>query len=278
VAGGGIERIEMFQYERPPQRFIVIGTPSLGRIRMEWHYAMLALRTPLNTKVHHYSVGGRTVHDARNEIVARALALNASHVYFVDDDTAPPPDALMRLLARDRAIVSGLYYAKTSIPQPLVLHGRWAGTAKSWTPGEVVECYGHGMGCTLIRCEVFTDLATRGAVEGTGQPCPACGGKGCAGCLSTGTGLKWFYTTDETVVGPDQMPLRVYQTEDTYFLERAAEAGYQPSVDTGVFCWHFDLDTGKAYPVKQYEEYRSRGTVTWDTEAGPVTWNGVQPS
>ena len=274
---GGADQYTAESFPRPTPRLIVLGVPTLGLVHMRWRYAMQMLKQPMNTRVHEYSVWGLSTADARNVIVARALKLEASHVFFVDDDTLIPPDALIDLLARDRPIVSGLYYAKTAAPQPLVLHGRFEGTAKGWQPGDLVECYGHGMGCTLIRTEVFADLAARGAIEQTTAPCSACNGEGCAGCQQTGKALRWFYTTDSVVTGPDGHPVRTHQTEDVYFLERAKTAGYQPAVDTGIFCWHHDTQTDKVYPLKQWEEFSRAGTVTWETATGPVTWKGVSP-
>ena len=46
---------------------------------------------------------------ARNTLVQRALDSKSEWIFFVDDDQALRPDTLMRLLAHDQPIVSGLY-------------------------------------------------------------------------------------------------------------------------------------------------------------------------
>ena len=49
---------------------------------------------------------------ARNVLAAEALRRGAGHILYVDDDVVLPPDALVRLLARDVPVVSGVYYRR----------------------------------------------------------------------------------------------------------------------------------------------------------------------
>lgn len=274
----GVVAYDVREHERPPEVLIVIGIPTLGMVHIQLMYHCMALTHPVNAKVRYLSTVGTGTGHGRNEIVAHALRVGASHVFFVDDDTWPPAHALVRLLDDHRPIVSGLYFAKVSSPQPLVLHGAYTGTAKSWRPGELVECYAHGMGCTLIQIGVFRDLYERGFVEtDPAMPCTFCGGVGCKGCVQTGHMVRWFYATRTSIVDAAGYQGHQHQTEDVYFLERAAKAGYQPTVDTGVFAWHYDHTDGKVYPLKQYQEWRTTGTITWETDEGPVVWSGMGP-
>jgi hypothetical protein len=255
--------ISINTYDTGPRPVIMVGIPSFGMVHLFFAARLLNLRTPMNSIVRHCYVVGKEVGDARNEIVAKALdievqdpSLRCSHVFFLDDDVLFHPDALLKLLSHQRPIVSGLYYTKSSVPTPLVLHGDYGGTARSWTPGELVECAGHGMGLTLINADVFRALRDGLSTDAHGYP-------------------EWFKTTkDSALLRPDGVPQVFNQTEDMAFLTKAAALGYQPAVDTSAqtFGWHLDTKAMKAYPAAQWAEFLSTGRVTWPTANGPVVW------
>jgi hypothetical protein len=262
------DTVETIVHETKPRDVIVLGVPTFGQVHVFWASRLFAnLRHPMNRIVRTIIVVGREVGDARNEIVSRALAieeqdptLRCSHVFFVDDDVLVHPDALVKLLAHKRPIVSGLYFAKSSVPTPLVLSGEDEGTEFSWTPGDLVECWAHGMGVTLIEADVFRRLRAETDLGQDGKGYP-----------------KWFATTrDEAlVVRPDGVPRVHNQTEDVYFLRRAASLGYQPAVDTSPqsFAFHWAQVEQRAYPIKQWFEYQRQGTITWEMPDGQkVVW------
>jgi hypothetical protein len=247
---------EIEQIEQDTAKVIYLAVPTFGQVSIEWHTHMMLLQNPLNKSVFHGCVRGTEVGTARNILVDQALnyrhpgGLTVSHVLFVDDDCLVPPYALTRLLSHKRPIVSGLYFAKTDSPQPLMLRGEYGGLVESWTPGEMVECDGHGMGCTLIETRVFRDVAASGLV-GTE--------------LWHGREIAQFFkTTRDDFALEDGSPKLFNQTEDMYFLSRARSLGHQPSVDTGCFVWHWDESRKTAFPLKQWQEFRTVGTVTWD--------------
>jgi len=122
-------------------------------------------------------VRGYDVATARNRIAEKALELNADYVLTVDNDVVLPKDALQSLLEDPKEVCVGyyahrgndnLYHGRTCICKlydkdgkeyyhfPLEseytaeeLHGmKKAGTTK-------IEVHGGGMGCALIRTEVF---------------------------------------------------------------------------------------------------------------------------
>lgn len=255
------DTLEIATHELAAREFIAIGVPTFGTVHMFWvgrHYNM---RFPMNKVARQFYVIGREVGHARNEIVAKALAaesdgMRCSHVFFLDDDVLIHPDALVRLYDRNRDIVSGLYFAKQNVPTPLVLMDD--GVCRSWKPGEVVDCAGHGMGLTLIRSEVFKRVRDEFALplDPFGHP-------------------EWFKTTkDEPAVTKDGTPLRTSYTEDMHFLHMARQLGYQPCVDTSseAFAFHWAQPELRAYPLKQWFEFSKTGTITWETEGEPVVW------
>ena len=265
MSRGAADRIDIATHQTGPREVIALGVPSFGMVHLFWSARLYNLRMPMNRIVRHLYVVGKEVGHARNEIVAKALAMEqddpgirCTKLLFLDDDVLFHPDVLLKLLAVNRPIVSGLYYTKTSVPVPLVLSDEYAGT-KSWTPGEIVDCAAHGMGLCLIDTEVFRRVRDELdiGVDPFGYP-------------------NWFATTrDASIVRPDGVPAISNQTEDVAFLQKAVALGYQPCVDTSpqAFAWHLDTKTQTAYPQKQWAEFLTSGTVTWDTDAGPVVWS-----
>lgn len=223
---------EIRQYEGLTPSIILVGVPSFGLVSIQWHSHMMQIQTPLNRVLRHLYVQGKEVGDARNEIVEHALAFQGplgeriSHVLFIDDDVLVPSHAIAQLMSHQRPIVSGLYYAKTPTPQPLILSHKHAGVITEFHEGELVECDAHGMGCTLIAREVFEAI-----------PAP------------------WFQTTNQR--GPDQdgAPVFIHQTEDVWFLDKARRAGFQPCVDTGLFCFHWSNAERLAYPLHKWKAH-----------------------
>lgn len=268
MSRGAADTVEISQHAVGPRDVIVIGIPTFGMVPIYFMGRMQNLRMPMNRIVRQVYVIGKEVGAARNEIVAKALqieeddpTLRCSHILFLDDDVLCHQDALLKLLQDDRPIVSGLYYTKSAVSTPLVLHGEYGGTAKDWMPGDLVDCWAHGMGLTLIDADVFRRLRdeTTLGVDDYGYP-------------------TWFQTTrDSMTVTPSGVPAVMNQTEDVYFLRQAAALGYQPCVDTSfeAFAWHFDTKKFVGYPAKQWHEFVERNTITWETSAGPVTWRAA---
>ncbi len=214
-------------------QLIAVAAPTLGTVSMYWTKAMLDLRMPMNVARYGTitTAIGDAVAPARNAIVSEVLAAESrhgdrvTHVFFVDDDVIVSQSALTQLYLRGLPLVSGYYYAKTDPPQPLILPAKHGGVLTSFPPDTLLPVYAHGMGCTLIAREVFE---------------------------ATGAG-DWFRTIDGEQDGEDI----VSQTEDAYFCELAASAGYQPTVDTGVFGFHWDARIGEAYPRETWAAYRA---------------------
>jgi hypothetical protein len=236
---------------RSKERVIYLAVPSFGMVSMRWHAHMLQLKNPLNRSVFHGYGLGMEVGQARNHLIQQAMnwqndiGHTVSHVFFVDDDVLIPPYALDVLLSRNRPIVAGLYYAKSESPQPLILMEPSGGVLQRIPRNTVVECYAHGMGCTLIEMRVFRDLLASGLIERDANGIP-----------------QFFKTTrDQLIVKDGQAPVIYNETEDVYFLKRAAQLGFQPAVDTGVFSFHWDQKQGVAYPLHYWAEFNKTGNV-----------------
>lgn len=263
MSRGSADTHDFAVHNTAPRTFIAIGIPSFGMVHLFFTSRLLNLRIPVNMVIRWIYCIGKEVGDARNEIVARALQADDSDmrcqaVFFLDDDVLFHPDVLNRLLSHRRPIVSGLYYTKTAEATPLALHDEGQGTAHSWTPGDLLEVAGHGMGLTLIDADVFRRMRDEQDIGLDPHGFP-----------------RWFRTVRDEVLTLPGRPTGTYnQTEDMHFLTRARALGYQPAVDTGAsaFGWHFDPKRNVGYPLPQWQEWTQTGRITWPTAAGPVVW------
>lgn len=158
---------------------------------------------------------------ARNAFAKAAVDRNADYLLFIDDDMIFEPDALTRLLARDKDIIAGLFFQRTQPVTPLVFRfqkpepGADFGTFHKFTPSEIftaektgalLECDATGTGFTLIKTDVFT------ALKADDPQAP------------------WFQTVDRGEAG--------FMSEDVYFCTRAKECGFRVFVDTSLKVGH----------------------------------------
>lgn len=196
---------------------IFIGLPTMGELNT---YTVVSIMTYFTNSVHRgdmdmmvYPTVGIRPHDrARNTIVEEFLKTDATHLFFIDADTVPPPDALDKLLKADKDIISGL--------TPIIEHdpnraNDSSGFYKKWNcVGEddqllkpnmgIVPIKGAGGSCILIKREVF---------EGMEYP--------------------WYKFATE-----DDNGKKVEISEDIYFVIMAISKGFKPFADTSVIAKH----------------------------------------
>jgi hypothetical protein len=116
---------------------LLVGIPTTGLVRIEWHAAFMSLVTPVNwsrvtmTQYLNTFIPLRyQVADAQNLIVKQAVERDFEWLLLYEHDVLPPPDALMRLnryMTQEKTpVVSGLYYTRSMPADPLVFRGRGA--------------------------------------------------------------------------------------------------------------------------------------------------------
>jgi len=142
-----------------------------------------------------------------------------SHMFILENDIIPPPDALERLLAVDADITYAVYCFRRGTPVVNITHIDTTNTltdnAAEWRRdferGAVVPCTGLGFGCTLIRRHVLerfemrsrfgggdadTELAKDARAAGLVQRAHlgvVCGHKRPDGCVLWPTATRPFY-------------------------------------------------------------------------------------
>lgn len=230
---------------------VLFGTPTLGMVRIEWHNAMQGLVVPTNWSNSAQSPINFQTHDAQNLIADHALKNGFEWILFIEDDTVPPPDLLIKLAPylekKKIPVVSGLYYLKGGREEPLMFRGRGVGAYKRWKAGDKVWVDGVPTGCLLIHCSLIFAYAKEAddyTVQANGMKLP----------------LKKIFDAPRKVFSDSG--LRSYQkllgTSDLWFCDEVIRRGllkkagwkdiaakkYPFLVDTSIRCGHIDRDSG----------------------------------
>lgn len=105
-----------------------------------------------------------SVANARNEFVEMCQErLKPDYIFFNDADTIPPSNVLQRLIKDNKDIVSGLYFRRKWPYPPLIMvkhptvKDRYNFLAE-YPRNALLECDSIGMGCCLIKMDVFDKI------------------------------------------------------------------------------------------------------------------------
>ena len=258
-------------------RGMVCGIPSFGMIHVDFAVSMAQQAMPINFGMQFMTPGhtqplkhvrwdweeGKIVHvsewkkknpghpmfntpwihevgEARNILVQYCIDNNVEYLFFRDDDTVCPPDAINKLYSDKLDIVGGYYMSKQMPPHGLILAEGYLAGYDDFRPGEIVRCNHIGMGMTLIRVEVFKKIREELGVK------------------------HWFKTVNSLEDNDIQehAPNAGRMTEDVYFCSLARAVGYTVNCDTGVCGHHIDVKTHTRYYY--HEGIRNGCWETWD--------------
>lgn len=156
---------------------VLVGLSTMEHIRKaDFLPYFLGLVKPNNTLI--CTVHGQSPAKARNILIEQALEQNCTHLLIIDDDMMYPGDALQKLLAHDKDVVSGLYLMRNYPHFPVIFDEAYEdGKCKFafLTPETkglipVVNC---GFGFVLIKTDVFRKMGkgpwvTLGEIEKDG--------------------------------------------------------------------------------------------------------------
>lgn len=189
-------------------RKVLIVVPT--REKAEKLACLENLVTPSGVQVKYYNVYGRSVHDAYNDAAMTAIKDGADFMLTIEDDTFPPENAFSLLL--DMFEEYG--------PKSIV--GAWY--PKKQKPREGTP--------------IVLKNGKRSALKDDGK-------------------IHEVYTIP---MGCTLFPISVFLnsvypyfattehlTQDSFFSQKAREAGYKLIVNTSIKCGHLDINTGKIY-------------------------------
>lgn len=200
----------------------IIICPTRGVIPARVVQSFMGLMRPMNQKV----IGpifavGMEVGAAYNSIIESILAnpelSKYKYILTIEEDNMPPSDGLLKLYeSMDKYdVVQGLYWTKGEGGQPMI-YGDPNVFPKNFIPqipktGEIMPCNGLGMGFNLFKLDMFKD-------PDISKP--------------------WFKTVQEVVPGQGAKSY----TQDLFFYENAAKAGYVFACNCDVRVGHYDIN------------------------------------
>lgn len=240
------------------QKKLLVGTPTLGNIRMEWAAARYGQIIPSNwSKVdmiqylNSFIPMRYSIADAQNLIVQEALNKGYEWVLFLEDDTIPPPDAFLRFndYIRDgkTPVVSGLYFTRSDPAEPMVYRGRGNSYFTDWKLGDKVWVDGVPTGMLLVDMKLMkivwddspeylsNGIKTRRVFETPGK--------------------TWFNEetgSQEMLVGTSDLDWCKRVIERGYLKEywpELAKKKYPFLIDTNIACDHIDRLDGTRFPI-----------------------------
>jgi len=242
-----------------PRNRLLIVTPTLGLVRMEWSMARYGQATPPNWSSASASLGigavvpmHYLVADAQNLGCEDVVNKNYEWLLLWEDDVIAPYDALLQLnkyiCKADIPVVSGLYFQKSTFSEPLIYRGLGTGAFTDFKVGDKVWADGVPTGFLLIHSKIIRLMYAES------EPYKTLGGR---------TTRKIFETPAKIYYDPKTATYASGSgTSDLYWCNRVikenvlARAGwpkisrrkYPFLVDTKIFCKHIELSTGKQYP------------------------------
>ena len=228
---------------------LTIAVPHTGRyLPAQFTWAFANLHPPMNYNTRYVNTYKMPVDTARNLMAEQAVQHKSKYLLFIDEDVILPPHALRQLIFTaehrpDAGAIAGIYCHKAKPPMPMVFRGNGGGPYWDWKLGEVFEITGSGMGCTLIRVEVFMNIEK-----------------------------PWFKSVDDMSSFLDGVNFGQLWTEDLYFYKKLTDAGYKAYADSNVLCDHWDLDNniGIGLPInsKPMQGVKTKGKKIVDLGAG----------
>ena len=222
---------------------VVIAYPFGGRpVPCDWHLAVRSLQLLTNARVveiyrRSYLKGDKMtlpLEVAQTQLVEEALRLEAQYILFIEDDTIPPPGTipeLTRMLdGADESFMTcgGIYTTRSNPPEPIVYREPGGGPFWNWKLGDIFECWACGMGCQMIRMELFKKM-----------PKPW---------------FKEIKSREEALEFSDLFPdalnksvQDVRVSTDMFFFTKMASMGFKGLAHGGVLPVHWDVEKNQGY-------------------------------
>lgn len=159
---------------------------------------------------------------ARNECVRKCRGANFEWLLFIDDDVFLPKDAVAKLLASGKELISGIYWTKSvDNTSPVIFEKMGAGPMYNFEPDKVIPIGGSGLGACLIHMSIFDDF------DKAGIP---------------------YFVENWVYVDPAGQKLKCPIGEDHYFFLKAKEFGHQAFAHSGILCDHYDHKSDRFFP------------------------------
>lgn len=245
---------------------VLVATPTLGLVRMEWVAARYNQIIPTNwskTDMIQYMNGyiplRYTVADAQNLAVKACLDGGFEWLMLIEDDTMPPPDMFLRFTEymdkADIPVVSGLYFTRSEPPEPMVYRGRGNHYFTGWKLEDKVWVDGVPTGMLIIHADLLKvayDDSPEYNIQHTGSS---------ARRVFSSPTQTWFNEetgAQETLIGTSDLDFCSRVIKESY-LEKAgfpkiAKKKYPFLIDTNIYAKHIEKD-GRQFPINFPPEF-----------------------
>jgi hypothetical protein len=245
-------------------KMIIILTPTLGKIDMQWCQTLSNIAYPMNIQrgfIPARDLKGGQIGQLRNKLVDICMKLEVEHdieidsVLWLDDDVLMNKLGMLTLLAHDADIAAGVYFSKGNPSFPLIFPGAAAGTTK-FQPGKVFESWGYAQGLSVVKFSVYKRIIEAGLVEKDEYG-------------------SWSFFKQPDLSINEKGVMTAGGTEDFHFFRLAEQIGIKPIVDCTkhAFGFHHDLRTNIGYPEEQWRQYEKQQPIVWKTPEGEVVWD-----
>jgi hypothetical protein len=156
-----------------------------------------------------YVRGSKDIGEVRQEIVEDALKHDYDRVLFIDSDIILTPHTFIKLFNSGKDMVTGVYYTKSEPSQPVIFKKTGDGCYVNYPKDEIVEIESAGLGCCLIKTEIFKTLRTKG---------------------------------EETFFKLNPISVKNFEGEDFFFFNLCKKHGIKLWCDTSLQVGHIDKD------------------------------------
>jgi hypothetical protein len=242
-----------------PRTRLLIITPTLGIVRMEWAMGRYGIAMPCNHSVSGASLGigfsvpmHYLVADAQNLGCEDCVKKGFHWMLLWEDDVIPPADALLRLnkymISVEIPVISGLYFVKGNYSEPMLYRGLGNGCFTDFKIGDKVWADGVPTGFLLIHSKVIKLMWDESEEYET------LGKRRTKRIFETPTRLEYDPLTNTHAVNTGTSDLEwCHRVIRERVLQRAGwpkigRKKYPFLCDTRIFCKHIDLATGRSYP------------------------------
>lgn len=224
----------------------VIAYPLGGRpVPCDWHLAVRSLILPTNVNVRELTTRSQfkdgkwtiPLEKAQTDMVEEALRIGATYILFIEDDTIPPPATLLELSrvldTSDELVMTcgGIYTTRLNPPEPIVYMGPGKGAHWDWKLGEIFECWATGMGCTMIKLEVFKKMEKPWFKE----------------CKTVAELREFPDLFPDSLIDMPQGGRKGGCSTDLFFFTKLAKMGFKALAHGGVLPIHWDVEKNIGY-------------------------------
>lgn len=150
------------QPENPPKKRILIGIPTAKYVETDTFKSLYDLEVPEGYETDIQFFYGYTIDQVRNLIAEWSKQYD--YLLSVDSDIVLPKDALVKMLAHDVDMISGVYMQRLPDKQVLEIYkpndqgGMMNVLAEELSPPGLYEVTGCGFGAVLIKSDVIRNM------------------------------------------------------------------------------------------------------------------------